>query len=130
MFEAFDIPENAISCPERDVTTVTPQVLWFLNNRLVFLQAQQFAARLVGEEGDNAPGWVERGWRLALGRSPSSEEAQEAHALLESFLQKTVEPKDWPDLPADLNKIPLARAAALSKLCLSIFNLSEFAYVD
>ena len=130
MFEAFDSPENAISCPERDVTTVTPQVLWFLNNRLVFQQAQQFAARLVTEEGDHPPRWIERAWRLALGRSPSSQEMREALELVESLAQKPAEQKEWSDLPAALSKIPLARAAALTKLCLSIFNLSEFAYID
>jgi len=130
MFEAFDSPENAISCPERDVTTVTPQVLWFLNNRLVFQQAGQFAARLVTEEGDNPAGWIERAWRLALGRPPSSQELREALELLGSLAQKAPEQNEWSDLPTALNKIPLARAAALTKLCLSIFNLSEFAYVD
>jgi hypothetical protein len=130
MFEAFDSPDNAISCPERDVTTVAPQALWSLNNRLAFQQAQQFAARLVNEEGDNPAAWIDRGWRLALGRPPSSQESQEALTLIESLAQKRAEPKEWSDLPAALNKIPLPRAAALTKLCLSIFNLSEFAYVD
>jgi len=130
MFEAFDSPENAISCPERDVTTVAPQVLWFLNNRLVFQQAGHFAARLVTEEGDNPAGWIQRAWRLALGRPPSSGELREALQLLESLGQKAPDQKEWSDLPPALAKVPLPRAAALTKLCLSIFNLSEFAYVD
>jgi Protein of unknown function (DUF1553)/Protein of unknown function (DUF1549)/Planctomycete cytochrome C len=130
MFEAFDSPENAISCPERDVTTVTPQVLWFLNNRLIFQQAGHFAARLVAEAGESPAAWIERAWQLALGRPPSSQELREALELLESLAQKTPEQKEWSDLPVALNKIPLAQAAALTKLCLSVFNLSEFAYVD
>ena len=34
MLQAFDNPENAVSCPERDVTTVAPQALWALNNHV------------------------------------------------------------------------------------------------
>ncbi|MBM3800940.1 MAG: DUF1553 domain-containing protein [Acidimicrobiia bacterium] len=130
MFEAFDNPENAISCPERDVTTVSPQVLWFLNNRLVFQQAQHFAARLVSEKGNQPADWVERAWQLALGRPPSNQESQEALRLLDAFARKAAESRDWPDLPDGLRAIPLNQAAALTKLCLSVFNLSEFSYVD
>jgi hypothetical protein len=34
MFEAFDNPINSLSCPQRDVSSVAPQALWFLNNRI------------------------------------------------------------------------------------------------
>ena len=51
MFEAFDLPDNSASCPEREVTTVTPQVLWFMNHELALSQAQHFAHRLLREEG-------------------------------------------------------------------------------
>jgi hypothetical protein len=32
--------------------------------------------------------------------------------------------------PADLAKLPPQRAAALAKLCLAIFNLNAFVFVD
>jgi hypothetical protein len=35
-----------------------------------------------------------------------------------------------PDLPAELKKLPPARASALVKLCLAMFNLNEFVHVD
>src|SRR5439155_58552 len=72
MFEAFDEPYNAVSCPKREVTTVAPQALWTLNNRTALQQAMEFAARLVRAEGDNPPAWVERGWNLALARPAGS----------------------------------------------------------
>ena len=34
MFEAFDNPINSVSCPARETTSVAPQALWFLNNRV------------------------------------------------------------------------------------------------
>ena len=51
MLQAFDSPDTAVSCPERDVTTVAPQALWLMNNNVAFDQAQEFAGRLVKESG-------------------------------------------------------------------------------
>ena len=34
------------------------------------------------------------------------------------------------NLPADLAKLPPKQAAAMAKLCLAIFNLNEFMFVD
>jgi hypothetical protein len=130
MFEAFDSPDNAVSCPEREESTVAPQALWFLNNRLAFRQAQEFAARVVSEEGDNSSAWVDKAWRLALSRIPSEKEKREAMELMETLAKKKVGTKDWPELPASLAHIPAARAAALAKLCLLVFNLDEFTYID
>ena len=62
MFEAFDSPINAVSCPRRDVSSVAPQALWFMNNKVAFQQAQAFAARLRKEQTRNQrPGWIARG---------------------------------------------------------------------
>ena len=65
MFEAFDRPLNAISCPKREITTVAPQALWTLNNQTSLQQAMEFGARLVREKGDNPAAWVTRlgSWR-------------------------------------------------------------------
>jgi hypothetical protein len=47
---------------------------------------------------------VDRAWRLALGRAPDSEERRKAKEVVER--------------------------QGLSRLCLLIFNMSEFVYVD
>ena len=130
MFEAFDLPDNSASCPEREVTTVTPQVLWFMNHELALSQAQHFAHRLLREEGDSPPAWAGQAWRLALGRPPTDREKEEALQLMGSFEQDGVKAEDWPVLASADLQIPLSRAVGLAKLCLSIFNLSEFVYVD
>ena len=66
MFDVFDSPVNFASAPGRDETTVAPQALWFLNNKIAWQQAQEFAARLVAEDtagwnkqdlGGGQPGW-------------------------------------------------------------------------
>jgi hypothetical protein len=130
MFAVFDSADNAASCPERDVSTVAPQALWSLNNKLAFGQAQEFAARVVKEEGDSPSSWVDNAWRLALGRAPSAQEKREALELMEALAKSRVGTEDVTELPATLAQIPAARAAALTKLCLLVFNLHEFTYID
>lgn len=129
MFDVFDSPQNAVSCPRRDVTTVAPQALWFLNNRMAFRQAVAFASRLVESEGDDPGAWVENAWRLALSRAPSPEEKKEALELM-SARAREVKAESWSELPAELEKIPRPRAAALTQLCLGLFNLNEFSHID
>jgi hypothetical protein len=128
MFEVFDAPVNSVSTARRDMTTVAPQALWLLNNHRAFRQAQAFAARLVREAGDDPAAWVDRAWRIALSRPPTEEEKQDALELLEKLADCKSPPLE--NAPAELTKLPSARAGALAKLCLALFNLSEFAFVD
>ena len=129
MFDVFDSPQNAVSCPRRDVTTVAPQALWFLNNRTIFRQAVALASRLVESEGDDPGAWVEKAWRLALSRPPTATEKQEALELMSARAREAKEEK-WTGLPAELEKIPRPRAAALTQFCLGLFNLNEFSHID
>jgi hypothetical protein len=128
MFEIFDSPVNSVSSARREVTNVAPQALWALNNRHVFAQAQQFAARLVREAGDSAPAWIDRAWKLALGRPPTPVETSDALRLLARFASDSGGP--LADRPADLTTLSPTRAAALTKLCLAILNLNEFLFID
>ena len=128
--DKFDLPDSGASCQRRDVTTVAPQALWLLNNQTAFRQAMQLADRLVRKHGAEPAAWVEGAWRLALGRRPSEEEKQQALALMDSLAAQG-EWKQMPEeVPAALAKLEPARAAALAELCLSVFNLSEFLFVD
>jgi mono/diheme cytochrome c family protein len=104
MFEAFDSPINSVSCPQRDVSSVAPQALWFLNNRVASEQAERFAARLRAEFGSEPASWVEGAWRLALGRTPTAAELEQGVALIARL--------------------------SLERFCLSVFNLNEFAFID
>ena len=104
MLEAFDNPINTISCPQRDVSSVAPQALWFLNNRIASEQAKAFADRLRKEYGAEPAAQVEGAWRLALGRAPTDKEKSDGVALISRL--------------------------SLEKFCLAVFNLNEFAFVD
>ncbi len=128
MFEVFDTPVTSVSCPIRDVTTVAPQALWGLNNESVFRQAIHFAGRVVAEAGEDQVAEVDRAWRIALGRPPTSEESASALMLLRELERQPTAPLEDP--PEPLRSIPAARRHALSKLCLALFNVSEFAFID
>jgi hypothetical protein len=130
MFDKFDRPDSSSSCPRRDVTTVTPQALWTLNNQVSYEQARQFAARLVKEGGDNPSAWVASAWRTALTRLPSATERREALDLMERLTSQARRKQPAESLPYDLARLGLERAMALTELCLTIFNPNEFAYVD
>ncbi len=127
LLEAFDAPVNSVSCPKRETTTVAPQALWLMNNRIVQQQARAFAVRLVREAGARPADWIDRAWRLALGRPPSKEERASANDLL-AELERSGTPLAEP--PAELKRLPAGRASALVKLCLAVFNLNEFVHVD
>ena len=130
MFRTFDRPDSSLSCPGREVTTVAPQALWFLNNGIALRQARKLAERLVAMSGDSSSSWVEKGWQIALGRPPSQDETREALELMEELSSQGTPGNDWPDTPPGLAGIGPARASALTGLCLTLFNLNEFVYID
>ena len=130
MFDKFDAPDPALSCARRDVTTVAPQALWTLNNQVSFDQAQHFAARLVDEIGEDPSAWIDQAWRIALARLPTEQEKQEARSLLKTLSLQNTGETPVGSLPGELGKLDNARARALSQLCLTILNLSEFSYID
>jgi hypothetical protein len=104
MFEAFDMPDTSVSCERRNVTTVAPQALALLNNEFMNEQAEKFAERLRREHGEDRAKWVEAAWRIGLGRSPEEHEKQQALEFLAN--------------------------QPLNRLCLVLFNMNEFLYVD
>ncbi len=112
MFEVFDAPLTAVSCPTRNVTTVASQALWGLNSPSVFEQAKHFAGRVRKEADAEERERVQRAWQLALGRSPDDDELASALELIEKLGENSPQEQAW------------------TKFCLTLFNLSEFAFVD
>jgi hypothetical protein len=104
MLQIFDAPDTAASCPRRERSTVAPQALALMNSEFSAAQAKQFALRIEKQAGGSPEAAVDAGWQLALGRPPSPAERQTALDYL--------------------------RRNSLERLCLLIFNLSEFLYVD
>lgn len=104
MLQIFDAPDTATSCARRESSTVAPQALALMNSEFSAAQAEQFAGRVKKQAGENPEASVDAAFRLALGRLPSGEERQVAM----DYLHRN----------------------SLTRLCLMIFNMSEFIYVD
>ena len=104
LMETFDLPDNALSCPRRNVSTVAPQALTLLNSAFAMQMATALADRLQREAGDDPAAQINRAFALALQRAP---DADERAACLR-----------------------FRAARNLPELCRALLNLNEFAYID
>jgi hypothetical protein len=108
----FDGPDPNASTPDRLSTTTPVQALFWMNDPFVHRQAGRLAARAGG---------VDRLYRLALGRPPSSDEAAKVKGHLESYVARL----------AALG-VPEAQrpAKALASLARVLLASNEFLYLD
>ncbi|WZP00342.1 DUF1553 domain-containing protein [Isosphaeraceae bacterium EP7] len=123
LLQAFDKPDAQQSCGRRDTTTVAPQALALLNDQFVRKVSTEFADRLLKDAGSDPDRWVERGFQLALARSPSKSEHEACRAFVES--QRAERQKRSTE--ASAGEI---RRQALADLCQALFSLNEFLYID
>jgi hypothetical protein len=103
-FGTFDCPDAGQVAPSRNSSTTPLQALNLMNSRFVVRQAGFFAERLRREAGDDPAAQARRGFRLAFGREPSTEESAAA--------------------------VELVRAHGLAALCRALLNANEFLYVN
>ncbi len=101
---SLDCADPSMRVERRNESVSAIQALALLNNGFMVAQAAHFAERVQREAGNEPLAQVERAVRLALGRSPSVDEA----AALVEFL----------------------RAEGLANVCRVLINLNEFAFVD
>jgi hypothetical protein len=104
LFEAFDRPDTNASCPRRDVSTTAPQALAMLNSEFSLSAARDLADYVQSNAGCDCER-VELLYRRTLGRAPTEDERRAAEQLVAAD-------GDW------------------VALCLAMFNLNEFVYVD
>jgi len=128
MFEVFDAPVTSVSCPSRSVTTVAPQALWSLNNASVHRQARAFAKRVTEQAGHKMEARIQMAWMIALCRAPTDREMDQAIHLLGDLRSlsagKEAGSSSDESVPVDDD------GETLAKLCLCLFNLNEFSFVD
>lgn len=104
MMEAFDLPENAVSCARRNVSTVAPQALTLLNSPFATEMARTFAERVQREAGDDVGAQITRAFVLALQRPPYNDEWEACVRFREQ--------------------------RSLPELCRALMNSNEFIYID
>ena len=105
LLDAFDRPDTIASCPQRNRSTTAPQALVLMNSDFALQAAADTAAQLFTADDDTAR-QIETLYLAAIGRRPTTTELADSRALVESG------------------------DTGLADLCLALFNLNEFAYVD
>ncbi|MFO0851165.1 MAG: DUF1553 domain-containing protein [Gemmataceae bacterium] len=113
VLEAFDQPDTLSSCAARSVSTFAPQALILMNGPFTREQSRRLAAELERTAGSDPAKQVTALFRRALGRAPTAEEL----AAATGFLRQQA----GPDAKTE---------QALADLCLAVFNLNEFVYVE
>ena len=120
ILKVFDFPEPSMIYGSRDVTTVATQALYMMNSDFVTAQAEAFAQRLLDASDltDNAR--VDRAWQIALARSPSKTERNDALA----FVTQTSQSFESSESDSVRQK------KAWTSLAQSLFASAEFRYVE
>ncbi len=134
LFEALDRPAADASCARRPRTTTANQALMMLNSQFSLEAARRLAGFVWGQVGSEPADQVQLAYRRVLCRLPRAEELSEAVEFLAQ--QRTLiqaELANVDDLAAPigcLNCTDPYAGAALTDLCLALFNTNAFLYVD
>ena len=143
LFDVFDRPDTNSSCPRRYRSTTAPQALVLLNSEQSLAAARDLAGFVMQHADDsfresesNSRSELATNllWQRTLSRQPTAVEQAAAREFLKAqttLLQQGGRKADDLALPTPLtaDAEPHA-AAALVDLCLAMFNLNEFVYVD
>jgi hypothetical protein len=121
LLRVFDQPTVATNCTRRDASAVPLQSLTMLNDPFVLEQAEHFAACVARTAGDARDKQIELAFRLALARRPGAVEAK----WCAEHLDKQAAVYRAAKLSADQ-----AEHKALTSLCHTLLNTSEFLYAE
>ena len=114
LLSSFDLADLDSPCPERFATVVPTQSLSMMNGDLTNEEAAKLARRLEREHPGDVRAQIALGRRLTSGRAPDAREIDEAIAFLAELKARE----------------GLDDAKALDSLCLVLFNMNEFLYID
>jgi hypothetical protein len=114
LLTSFDLADLDSPCPQRFTTVVPTQSLSMLNGDLTNEEAAKLARRVEREAPGDVRAQIVRARRLASGRTPDAREVDEAVAFLDEIKAKE----------------GLTQEQAMDSLCLVLFNLNEFLYID
>jgi len=105
LLEVFDLPDGFTSSAQRNVSTTSTQALFMINSPYMIQQGKVLADQVHKEGLTSDEQKIDRAFRLALGRSPTSKEAQFAKAFLVEQPKRIAPPKDKTP-PYETAKIP------------------------
>jgi hypothetical protein len=121
VFQAFDFADPSVSSGLRVPTTVAPQALFMMNDRLVLRCSEAMARRLLERPGLDDAGRIQHAYLAAYGRPPVEKEIARASESLRRFGSV---------LEAQGVAQPDCRLRAWQGLCQAMIAASEFIYLD
>jgi hypothetical protein len=122
LFNVFDRPLFAVNCPKRDTSVIPLQSLTMLNDEFIADEADHLASRVAAAARLGSEEVAVRGaFGLALAREPSATESR--HCV--NFLIQQERAFQGAGAPQNL-----AFQKALSQLCRTLYNTSEFLYSE
>ena len=134
MFEAFDRPDGHTSCARRARSTTAPQALILINSAFSLEMARSLAGRVMRETGNDTDARIAAVYQFTLGHKPPDDQVELVTRYLSaqsSHLKQTKRTRDTLALPDPMpDNIDPHEAAAFVDLCLLLFNLNEFVYLD
>ncbi|HVX10892.1 MAG TPA: DUF1549 and DUF1553 domain-containing protein [Pirellulales bacterium] len=122
LLAVFDQPVLTTNCTRRDSSAVVLQSLTMLNDDFVVEESAALAARVSANAGASWDERIDMAFRLTLGRRPADDET--------AWCRETVE-RDAALVRAARPEMPVEQASleALSRLCQTLVNSSEFLYL-
>ncbi len=126
ILDNFDRPRMSPNCVERSESTVAPQALHLMNNRMVHELSLATAERLLATAPDDRQQQVRQLYLMAMGRPPLPSEEHAALEALDALAHK------WKEHSAGDKQVAAAAAQrnALGNLCHAVMNSGAFLYVD
>ncbi|MEM7395253.1 MAG: DUF1553 domain-containing protein, partial [Verrucomicrobiota bacterium] len=88
----FDFPTPSEVKGARDITTVAPQALFFMNNPKVIQQARALSGKLLNDESLNDTQRIRRIFLQTVGRRPAEAEVAGIAAYLDERIEEKVKP--------------------------------------
>ena len=133
ILEAFDRPDANRSCSQRSRSTTALQGLILMNSSFSLTTARRLAGSVLSQ-GVNEQEFIVEVFQRTLSRPPDPEEQQASQDFLDS---QSALVKAGPQ-GSDQQALPIPgqahwsdeKAAAASQLCLVLFNMNEFLYID
>jgi hypothetical protein len=119
MMVLFDAPDALQGIAVRPETTIAPQSLLLLNNPVIRQWATAFARRLCPRTEEALSEAIEAGYRMALSRSPTALERNDAEGFLKAQRASYQAAGDNDGLKP-----------ALTDFCQVLMSLNEFMYVE
>ncbi|MBI2826580.1 MAG: PSD1 domain-containing protein [Planctomycetia bacterium] len=119
MMVLFDAPDALQGIGQRSTTTIAPQALLLLNNKLVREAARGCAARVAGASEASPSDSVRQAYALLFSRPPTDDELSDGCAFLDEQTRLyATEPHAE------------SRQQALADFCQALLSLNEFVYVE